>query len=263
MGLREPGSGARIKEAMRAFYASEAGDRDSEAWIDAGGSAQVPEPPAGRYFIGRKVETAVALAATPPRSRILEVGCSFGHMTFLLAPRFREVVAVDLSGESLALAARRARRYSVANVRFVQADAERLEMFRAGEFDAVFSFSTLRFCPHPEAALGEMLRVALPGAAVVVDVPNRNCPWYGPIKRAAGIRAHIHDRLYRRGEIEAMMLAAGFDDVRTRHILFTTKRLPTALLPISRIADRVLEPLPGIRSLSGIIVARGRKPARA
>jgi hypothetical protein len=95
----------------------------------------------------------------------------------------------------------------------------------------------------------------------VVDVPNRNCPWYGPIKRATGIRAHIHDRLFGRHEIEALMRAAGFEDVRARHILFTTKRLPAAFVPISRLADRVLESLPGIRGWSGIIVAGGRKPA--
>jgi len=58
----------------------------------------VPEPPAAHYFIDRKVETALALARAPAGSRVLEVGCSFGHMTFLLTPRFREVTAIDLSG---------------------------------------------------------------------------------------------------------------------------------------------------------------------
>ncbi len=57
------------------------------------------------------------------------------------------------------------------------------------------------------------------------------------------------------------MRGAGFEDVVTRHILFTTKRMPSALLPISRLMDRMLEPLPGVRGLSGIIMAGGRKPA--
>ena len=257
---REAERPAEIKDAIRAFYASEAGDRDSEAWLEWGGTARVPEPGASHYFIDRKVATALALAPAPPESRVLEVGCSFGHMTFLLTERFRAVTAVDLSAESIALAARRAQRYGVKNVRFLEADAEHLGMFEPGEFEAVFSFSTLRFCPHPDAVLGELFRVAAPGGRVVVDVPNRNCPWYGPIKRAAGIRAHIHDRLFERREIEGMMRAAGFEEVRSRHILFTTKRMPEALLPVSRLADRVLEPLPGIRGLSGIIMTGGRKP---
>ena len=252
---------AEVKDAMRAFYASEAGDRDSEEWLRQGGSARVPEPPAAHYFIDRKVEAAVALAAAPASSRVLEVGCSFGHMTFLLAERFRDVTAVDLSAESIALASRRARHYGVSNVRFLEADAERLERFPTGEFDLVFSFSTLRFCPRPAAALSESFRVVAAGGRVVVDVPNRNCPWYGPIKRAVGIRAHIHDQLFGRGEIESLMREAGFENVRSRHILFTTKRMPSVLLPLSRLADRALEPLPGIRGLSGIIMTGGRKPA--
>jgi ubiquinone/menaquinone biosynthesis C-methylase UbiE len=256
-----PAQTTEVKDAMRAFYASEAGDRDSDEWLRQGGTARVPEPKAAHYFIDRKVETAVALAGAPAQSRVLEVGCSFGHMTFLLTQRFREVVAVDISPESIALASRRADHYGVGNVRFLEADAERLEAFRAGEFDAVLSFSTLRFCPHPEAALDEMFRVAAPGARVVVDVPNRNCPWYGPIKRGIGLEAHIHDRLFDRREIETLMRGAGFEGVVTRHILFTSKRMPSALLPISRLMDRVLEPLPGIRGLSGIIMAGGRKPA--
>jgi SAM-dependent methyltransferase len=250
-----------IKDAMRAFYAGEAGDRDTDEWLRSGGTSRVPEPPAAHYFIDRKLETALELARAPAGSRVLEVGCSFGHMTFLLAQRFRDVMAVDLSPESIALAVRRARHYGVANVHFREADAERLDAFGTGQFDSVFSFSTLRFLPHPEAALAEMFRIVAPGGRVVVDAPNRNCPWYGPIKRAIGVSPHIHDRLFERREVEGLMRAAGFEEVEARHILFTTKRVPTALLPLSRLADRVLEPMPGVRGWSGIIMLGGRKPA--
>jgi len=252
---------AEIKDALRGFYAAEAGDRDSEAWLREGGTARVPESPAAHYFIDRKVETAIAMAGAPGASRVLEVGSSFGHMSFLLAERFREVVAVDLSAESIALASRRARHYGVSNLKFLEADAERLEMFRTGEFDVVFAFSTLRFCPHPEAALAETFRVLAPGGRAVVDVPNRRSPWYGPIKRVIGVEPHIHDRLYERSELEALMRATGFTDVRARHILFTSKRVPAPLLPAFRLLDRALEPLPGVRELSGIVMAAGRKPA--
>jgi SAM-dependent methyltransferase len=252
---------AEIKHALRGFYATEAGDRDSDAWLREGGTARVPESPAAHYFVDRKVDTAIAMAGAPRSSRVLEVGSSFGHMSFLLAERFREVVAVDLSAESIALASRRARHYGVSNLRFLEADAERLESFRAGEFDVVFAFSTLRFCPHPEKALAETFRVIAPGGRAVVDVPNRRSPWYGPIKRVMGVEPHIHDRLYVRSELEAMMRATGFTEVRSRQILFTSKRVPTTLLPAFKLLDRVLEPLPGIRELSGIVMAAGRKPA--
>lgn len=260
-GAAERGaSSGEIKQAMEAFYASEARDRATEAWLEEGGSARIPESPSSHYFIDRKVGEAVALAELPHEARVLEVGSSFGHMSFLLAERFREVVAVDLSPESIDLARRRAARYRVENVRFEVADAERLSAFEDGSFAGAFSFSTLRFCPDPNAALAELYRVVAPGGSAVVDVPNRDCPWYGPLKRIMGIEPHIHDRLFAAAEIRAMLEATGFRRVRSKHILFTTKRVPTGALPLFRAADRVLESLPGVRGWSGIVMAAGTKP---
>ena len=250
----------RVKEAMRAFYASEAGALPGDAWITEGGSARVPESKSAHYFIDRKVEEALSLARLDRESRVLEVGCSFGHMTFLLAKRFREVVAVDLSRESIDLARRRAQHYGIHNVRFDEADAEDLALFGNVEFDGVFAFSTLRFCPNPERSLREMYRVLKGGGRAVMDVPNKNSPWYGPLKRVMGIQPHIHDRLFAAGEIRRLLADTGFADVRSKHILFTTKRLPAAVLPIFRVVDRALEATPAIRTLSGIVMAVGTRP---
>jgi ubiquinone/menaquinone biosynthesis C-methylase UbiE len=250
---------SRTKSDLQSFYASEALDRASEDWLAAGGSVRVPESPASHYFIDRKVETALAMANLPRESRVIEVGCSFGHMTFLLAERFREVLAVDLSPESIALARRRAEHYRVGNVRFEVADAERLETHATASFDGAFSFSTLRFCPHPERAVAELVRVTRSGGPVVADFPNRDCPWYGPLKRMIRVDPHIHDRLFSAAESRAMLASAGLRDVASRHILFTTKRIPAAALPLFRVVDRLLEAIPGVRRWSGIVMASGRR----
>jgi len=247
-----------VKTAMKEFYRAEAADRETEAWIRSGGSARIPEPGASHYFIDRKVSEAIALSKLGADHRVLEVGSSWGHMTFLLAARFREVVAIDLSPESVDLARRRARHYGVGNVTFLEGDAEKLD-FEGGSFDGVFSFSTLRFCPHPAAAAAEMFRVLAPGGRAVVDGPNRNCPWYVSIKRAAGIDPHIHDRLYARAELEQLLRTAGFRDIVSKHILFTTKRMPSAAVPVCRVMDRVLEATPGIRDLAGIVMSAGSR----
>jgi hypothetical protein len=39
--------------------------------------------------------------------------------------------------------------------------------------------------------------------------------------------------------------------------------VPDLALPAFRLADRLLEPLPGINRLSGIVMTGGRKPADA
>jgi len=250
------------KHALKDFYASEAADLDNAAWLEAGGGARVPENPAAHYFLDRKVETALAMAAAPPEARVLEVGCSFGHQTFLLTRRFAHVTAVDLSPESIALARRRAQRWNVTNVRFEVADAEALTDFADASFDVVMSFSTLRFCPSPERALREFRRVARPGGRLVADFPNAECPWYGPVKRSLGITPHIHDRLFRAAEAQAIVRGAGWNDVRTRHILFTSKRVPDAWLRVFRWVDRVGERLPGVRRMSGIVMASGTNDGR-
>lgn len=247
-----------IKDALKDFYRSEVADREDEAWILKGGSARIPEAGAAHYFIDRKVREAIALSRLGSDHRVLEVGSSWGHMTFLLAERFREVVAIDLSPESVDLANRRARHYGVRNVTFLEGDAEKLG-FESGSFDGVFSFSTLRFCPNPQAAAREMFRVLAPGGRAVVDAPNRSCPWYVSIKRIAGIDPHIHDRLYTRAELEQVLVAAGFRDIASKHILFTTKRMPSAAVPMCRVLDRVLEATPGLRTLAGIVMAAGSK----
>jgi SAM-dependent methyltransferase len=245
------------KHALREFYASEAAELDSAAWLDAGGSARVPENRASHYFLDRKVETALAMAGAGREARVLEVGCSFGHQTFLLAPRFAHVTAVDLSPESIALARRRAERWKVPNVRFDVADAESLTGLADASFDLVMSFSTLRFCPSPARALREFRRVTRSGGRLVADFPNADCPWYGPVKRSLGITPHIHDRLFRASEVHELLKEAGWSDVRTRNILFTSKRVPETWLPVFRWIDRIGERLPGVRGWAGIVMASG------
>src|SRR5262249_25576378 len=92
---------------------------------------------------------------------------------------------------------------------------------------------------------------------LVADFPNADCPWYGPVKRSLGIEPHIHDRLFRRGEVQGLLREAGWSDVRTRNILFTSKRVPDVLLPLFRGIDWVGERLPGGRRADGNPLAPG------
>jgi hypothetical protein len=96
---------------------------------------------------------------------------------------------------------------------------------------------------------------------VAVDFPNRLCPWYGPIKRRLAIDPHAHDRLFGAGEAESLVRAAGFERLRHRHILFTSKRVPDASLPAFRALDAALERVPGVRRFAGIVVVRGERRA--
>lgn len=56
--------------------------------------------------------------------RVIDVGCGAGRLSFLLAPRAKEVVGVDRDPEALAEARRRAEVEGLTNVRFREGDVE-------------------------------------------------------------------------------------------------------------------------------------------
>ncbi len=250
---------ARIKADMLAKYDSEARELNSAAWLSAGGNSRVPESRASHYFIDRKVTEALKLAGTSAsyESKVLEIGCSFGHMTSLLAAKFRHLTAVDLSADSICVAEKRLKHYGITNVSFVVDDAESLAMLPDDAFDVVLSFSTIRFCPNPQAALDSIHRKLRPGGVAIVDFPNRHSPWHGAIKRLLGIAPHIHDTLYTKAQAVQLFTNAGFRVEDVKQFLFTTKRLPETLLPLFKAVDVTFERLGPLRRLAGIIMVKG------
>jgi SAM-dependent methyltransferase len=124
-------------------------------------------------------------------------------------------------------------------------------------FDVVFSFSTIRFCPHPENAMKAIRQKLRPGGVAILDFPNRLSPWHGLVKPALGIKPHIHDRLYTVPEAEQIFVNSGFSVDRTDRFLFTSRRLPAFFLPLFRAADIVLERIPPFPAFAGIIMIKG------
>lgn len=251
-----------VKQAIIRKYDEEASERDTPDWIEEGGTERVPESPAAHYFIDKKVNQALRMCGdvASENASVLEVGCSFGHMTSLLARRFRSVTALDISPASVDIAEKRLAHYGVRNVRFLVDDAETLAKLADNSFDLVLSFSTIRFCPHPERAAQSVYRILKPGGTAVIDFPNRHSPWHLLIKRAAGIDRHIHDTLYSVHEAVGLLRGAGFEVVEVKRFLFTTKRLPSSALPLFKSLEYALERVPFASPLAGIIMIRVRKP---
>jgi 2-polyprenyl-3-methyl-5-hydroxy-6-metoxy-1,4-benzoquinol methylase len=171
--------------------------------------------------------------------RVLEVGCGIGTDSINFARVGAELTAVDLSGESLRLAERRAEVMGVADrIRFAQADAEELASVLGGErFDLIYSFGVIHHTPHPERALAEMRALAAPGGTMKLMVYHRRS-WKvfwilaarerGRFWRAEELVAkHAEAQLgcpvaftYTRREARALVEDAGFRvrDVRVDHV---------------------------------------------
>jgi SAM-dependent methyltransferase len=153
--------------------------------------------------------------------RWLDVGCGTGALTRMILERCQpgEVVAVDSSSEFVAHA-REAIRHPAAQFRVGLAQALELE---ADSFDAVVSGLALNFVPEPEAAMGEMLRVAKPGGRVGIYVWDYaegmemlRYFWDAAValfEDAAALDEGVRFPLCRAGELEALAWRAGMKGV--------------------------------------------------
>ena len=232
--------------------------RGLDNWLNSG-SIRIPQPESYYYFEDRKIKNALEMAKPKRDSKILEIGCNLGQMTFVLAGMGYTIAGFDLSANAIEKAQMRAEHFKLKNISFEVQDAECYNDHNEEKYDVIFSFSAFRYFPDPLKALKESFRVLKKGGVAVIDFPNLFCPWFSIIKPMALIKKHIHDHLFTVSKIRNMMEQAGFQDIEFRKFLFSNKMLPGFLLPLMKTADFILERTPLINSMSAIIMVKGRK----
>jgi SAM-dependent methyltransferase len=163
-----------------------------------------------------------ALAERPGSARILDAGCGTGHNLRHLS-RFGRAVGVDLSDDALRFCRVRGA---------AAAKASLLELpFPDATFDCVTSFDVLyhRWVADDHAAVAELARVLRPGGLLLVRVPALRVLW-GAHDEA------VHSRhRYTRGEVKALLRAAGLEVVRASY----GNTLLFPLLAARRTLDRI------------------------
>lgn len=136
--------------------------REGEHWVRE----------AARYdaMLGRFGEVMIDAARLQSGERVLDVGCGNGTTTLQAARRVAPggtVVGVDISAPMLALARRRAADTGIANVEFLEADAQ-VHPFEAGTFGAVISRFGTMFFENPKAAFTNLARTVRPGGRLAM-----------------------------------------------------------------------------------------------
>ena len=126
-------------------------------------------------------------AALTPADRVLDVGCGTGSTTRAAARQASAgtVLGVDLSGPMLEVARRRAAAEGLANVSFLQADAQ-VHPFPEASVDVVVSRTGAMFFADPVAAFTNLARALRPGgrlALLVWQGADRN-EWFGAFTTA-------------------------------------------------------------------------------
>lgn len=113
-------------------------------------------------------ERAIALADVDGSTRVLDVACGPGTLTFLAAPQVDEVVSLDFSRDMIAELEAKKRELGADNVTAVVGDGQALP-FEDDRFDAAFSMFGLMFFPDRHKGFTELSRVVRPGGAIVVS----------------------------------------------------------------------------------------------
>ena len=212
---------------------------------------------AGRHFIKRKLAKARSFGYIEPGQKVLEVGSATGVFSFEYEKFNIKLTSIDLSPENIKWASNKGRMMN-SSIMFKEADVESLP-FEDNSFDGVLSFSTLRYVPDIDQALREIYRVLRPGGYVILDFPNKKCPWFGGMKKKVIGREHIFDNHYYVEQVREMVARAGFIDTEIKQGLFVPKGTPDRLFPLFRVAEVFAERLPIIKDYSAIIFIGGRK----
>ena len=118
--------------------------------------------------------TVAAIEDLAPIGRALEVGCAIGELTARLAPRCRELLAVDCSPTAVARA--RERLAGIPHVRVEQRSVP--ESIPEGPFDLVVCSEVLYYWSAPllRTALDRLRALLAPGGALLA------VHWRGPVR---------------------------------------------------------------------------------
>jgi SAM-dependent methyltransferase len=105
--------------------------------------------------------------------KVLEIGCGLGTESVQFARAGARLTAVDLSGESLALAKKRFEVYGL-SARFLQGDVEQLSDWLPVEpFDLIWSFGVLHHTPNPARAIAQLRRYLAPAGELRIMVYSK------------------------------------------------------------------------------------------
>ncbi|HXG02309.1 MAG TPA: methyltransferase domain-containing protein [Candidatus Binatia bacterium] len=182
---------------------------------------------ADRYDEGRigpwfRYTQDLALDALDPRpeSHVLDVGCGTGSAVLRLAslaPDIR-VCGIDISARMIARARGKVPPAIADRVEFRRAAADAIP-YADHTFDRLLCTNSFHHYPDPDRALGEMLRVLVPGGRLVILENAPDLSWYTwAWDRLLRITEKGHVRYYPSAELGALIRRAGFVGVELVHL---------------------------------------------
>lgn len=171
--------------------------------------------------MSRNTEQRLFLARAPSlfqgAERVLEVGAGTGIFTLEIARRSREVVAADISGNMLALLEKKAAAAGIGNIVPVKGNVETMEL--QGPFSVVCAFSSLEYLADLPGFFVKLSREVEPGGALYF-ITARSSFFRFFTQMGNAVRQGLWLKAHSRREIESMLEAAGFEEIRIYSHLF-------------------------------------------
>lgn len=186
----------------------------------------------------------------PAATSMLEVGCGVGGV--LLDIR-RTNPGTRLTGSELLLRGLQQARQRLADVDFVQMDAQHIPF--VGEFDVIGAFDVLEHIDDDESVLRQMRAAVAAGGGIVITVPQHEWLW-SRFDEVCG-----HRRRYTRRHLLDKLRSAGFEPVRVTS--FTSFALPLMMAARGFTRDVNLEqevsvPVAPVNSLLSMLASAER-----
>ena len=144
-------------------------------------------------------------------SKVLDLGCGAGHLTYAIAPYAKSVTAYDLSQEMLEVVDAEAAQRGLINVETVQGSVHDLP-FEDASYDAVVSRYSAHHWRQISVALKEAHRILKPGGTLCcIDVAGGPEPLFDTyLQTVEVLRDPSHVRDYTEQEWLAFFENAGF-----------------------------------------------------
>jgi Tfp pilus assembly protein PilF/SAM-dependent methyltransferase len=118
-------------------------------------------------YLRRKFPMAVFARESQAQDAFLSAGCGTGLMALEFARNIKaQILAVDLSLASLGYASRKCAELGLGNIRFAQADLQKIE----GRFDIIESCGVLHHMADPFGAWRHLLGLLVPGGFMMVGL---------------------------------------------------------------------------------------------
>jgi ubiquinone/menaquinone biosynthesis C-methylase UbiE len=142
---------------------------------------------------------------------IIDVGCGDGGHSYFCARQGAEVIFIDMDAAKLAGTEAKIKASPAHAFRAILSDCSPIPLPDATG-DIIICTEVLEHVADPRVFLQESIRVAKPGARLVITVPDaRSEQLVGATAPEAYFQEPNHIRIFAEGELRALLLAAGLE----------------------------------------------------